>query len=135
MDTKGTIPQQKIHHGRNVRRFREMFGIKQEILAEQLGLSQQTVSRFESQEELDDATLKKIAEALKLPVDAFKNFSEETAYNIVANTFTDFKDNAVVFSMNPTFNPIDKIVELYDKLLQAEQEKVTMLQEIVRDKK
>lgn len=30
---------------------------------------------------------------------------------------------------------IDKIVELYDKLLESEKEKVTMLQEVLREKK
>ena len=31
-------------------------------------------------------------------------------------------------------NPIDKIVELYERLLKAEQEKVAMLHEIIKDK-
>ena len=31
----------KVHHGRNVKRFREMQGIKQEILAEALEVNQQ----------------------------------------------------------------------------------------------
>lgn len=30
--------------------------------------------------------------------------------------------------------PIDKIVELYERLLKAEQEKVAMLHEIIKDK-
>jgi len=29
--------QQKIHQGRNIKRFREMLGIKQEMLAHELG--------------------------------------------------------------------------------------------------
>lgn len=132
MDTTGVVPQYKIHHGRNVKRFREMFGVKQEILAEQLGLSQQTISRFESQEELDEETLGKIAKALKIPVEAIKNFTEESAFNIVANTFTD-SSSAVQYQCS--FNPIDKIVELYDKLLQSEKEKVALLQDVLRDKK
>ncbi len=58
MEATGTVPQYKVHQGRNVKRFRELFGIKQEVLAEEIGLSQQTISRIESQEELDDATLR-----------------------------------------------------------------------------
>lgn len=137
MEATGTVPQYKIHHGRNVKRFREMLGIKQEILAEEIGLSQQTISRLESQEELDETTLTKVAKALKIPIEAIKNFNDEAVFNIVANTFTDFKDNASASAMNyyPSFNPIDKIVELYDKLLQSEKEKVAMLQEVLRDKK
>jgi len=38
----------EIHHGRNVKRLREMFGLKQDVLADVIGVSQQTVSRYES---------------------------------------------------------------------------------------
>jgi len=46
-----TIRQRKAHLGQNVKRLRKMLGIKQ-TLADGLGLSQQTISRIESQEEL-----------------------------------------------------------------------------------
>lgn len=139
MDTTGTIPKYKIHHGRNVKRFREMFGIKQEILAEQLGLSQHTVFRFESQEELDDATLKKIAEALKIPVEAIKNFSDEAAFGFIANTWSSHDTSSQQFHFN--FNAIDKIVELYnektelyERMIKAEQEKVAILEKRLKEK-
>ncbi len=139
MDTIGTIPQNKIHHGRNVKRFREMFGIKQEILAEQLGLSQQTVSRFESQEELDNETLDKIAKALKIPVEAIKNFSEEAAFGFIANTWSSHDTSSQQFYFN--FNAIDKIVELYnekaalyERMIKSEQEKVAMLEKILKER-
>ena len=41
---------------------------------------------------------------------------------------------AIESIQNQTFNPIDKIVELYERLLKAEQEKVAMLHEIIKDK-
>ncbi len=46
----------------------------------------------------------------KMPVEAIKNFSEEAAINIISSTL---HDNAGSINYNPTFNPIDKIVELY----------------------
>ena len=111
-----------------------MFGIKQEILAEQLGLSQQTVSRFESQEELDDATLDKIAKVLKIPAEAIKNMSDEAVISIIANTF---QDEAIGYATHYkcTFNPIDKVVELYERMLKTEQEKVIMLEKLIEEKK
>lgn len=140
MDTIGIIPQHKIHHGRNVKRFREMFGIKQEILAEQLGLSQQTVSRFESQEELDNATLDKIAKALKIPVEALKNFNEEAAFGFIANTWSSHDTSSQQFHFN--FNAIDKIVELYnekttlyERMIKVEQEKIAILEKLLLEKK
>ena len=140
METTGTVPQHKIHHGRNVKRFREMFGIKQEILAEQLGLSQQTVSRFESQEGLDDATLDKIAKILKIPAEAIKNFNEEAAFGFIANTWNSHDTSSQQFHFN--FNAIDKIVELYnektelyERMIKAEQEKIVMLEKLIEEKK
>ena len=47
----------KIHHGRNIKRFRELFGLKQEALAIDLGSdwSQKKVSRLEENEVVDDS--------------------------------------------------------------------------------
>lgn len=36
---------------------------------------------------------------------------------------------------NYPFNPIEKVVELYERLLTAEKEKVAMLQELLNTKK
>ncbi len=133
MDLTEATPKYKVHHGRNVRRFREMFGIKQDTLADLLGMSQQTVSRFESQEELDDATLEKVAKALKIPAEAIRNMSDEYAVSIIANTF---QDEAIAYATHYkcTFNPLDKVVELYERMLKAEQEKVLMLEKLLKEK-
>ncbi|WP_295812724.1 helix-turn-helix domain-containing protein [uncultured Apibacter sp.] len=104
------IAPKKVHQGRNIKRLREMLGIKQESLATELNITQAGVSKLESKEEIEEETLKKVAEFLKLPVDAIKNFNDEGALNFVANTF---HDSAVGNNYYPTFNPIDKIIELY----------------------
>lgn len=129
-----TFETKKRHHGYNSKRLREILGVKQEDLAERMGVSQQTVSRFEQTETLEDDILNKIAEALKIPVDAIKNFSDDTAISIVANTFT---DEAIGYAVHYkcTFNPLDKVVELYERMLKAEQEKVALLEEVLKDKK
>ncbi|PWW20104.1 helix-turn-helix domain-containing protein [Chryseobacterium sp. AG844] len=119
-----------IHQGRNVKRFREMLGIKQEALALDLGddWNQKKVSLLEQKEIIEDPLLKRISEVLKIPVEAFQNFDEEQAVNIISNTFT-ASDNATGFMYNhyPTFNPIDKIVELYD-------EKVALYERMLKEK-
>jgi len=129
----------KNDYGYNAKRLREILGIKQEELAELMGVSQQTVSRFEQTPQLDDETLEKIAVALNIPVDAIKNFSDAAAINIVANTFQN--DSAI--NNYPTINnPIEKIVKLYDekvalyeRMLQAEKEKVSLLEEVLKIRK
>ncbi len=49
MTTFTTMPNNKIHEGRNVKRFREMLGIKQDALAADLGddWNQQKISLLE----------------------------------------------------------------------------------------
>jgi transcriptional regulator with XRE-family HTH domain len=123
--------QGRVHQGRNIKRFREIFGIKQEALALELGddWSQKKVSRLEENERVEEDVLEQVAKILKVPVEAIKNFDEEVAINIISNTFTDFKDNASAINNNCalSFNPIEKIVELYESLLKSEREKIEML--------
>src|SRR5215813_4845001 len=112
---------EKTHQGRNVKRIREILGIKQETLANELGLSQQAVSQLEQREVIDSDMLQQVSKALKIPVEAIKNFNDEATYNIFSNTYNDHAS-----SINYTNNPIEKIVELYEALLASEREKVAI---------
>jgi transcriptional regulator with XRE-family HTH domain len=130
------MTETKPHHGRNIKRFREWAGIKQEALAAELNWSQQKVSLLEQKEEVENDVLEEVARILKMPVDAIKNFDEQSAINIISNTFSDFSDNAIASAMNYqcSFNPIDKVVELYERLLQSEREKAELLQKMLDQK-
>lgn len=124
--------EKTIHQGRNVKRFREMLGIKQEGLALELGddWNQKKISLLEQKEIIEPQLLEQIAKVLKVPTEAIKNFDEETAINIIGNTVTNH-DNASLFNYYPTFNPIDKIVELYEALVKSEREKIDLMQKIL----
>ncbi|MDR0543143.1 MAG: helix-turn-helix domain-containing protein [Dysgonamonadaceae bacterium] len=122
---KKTTSSFATHHGRNVKRLREILGVKQEIIAAGLNISQQAMSKLEKKEQLEEGVLEKIAEILNIPVDAIETFSEEAAVNIIANTFHD----SSFIGYNPTFNPVVKLIELYERLLKSEQEKNSLLQE------
>lgn len=128
-----------IHQGRNVKRFREMLSIKQEALAYELGgdWTQKRVSLLEQKETIETDILDQVAKILKVPADAIKNFNEETAVNIIAQTVNNHDQSASVFN-NAIFNPIDKWVEaleenkkLYERLLKAEQDKNELLQKLL----
>lgn len=66
-----------------------MKGMKQETLAELLGISQQKMSVLENTAELDDAKLDDIAKALEVPTQAIKEYSDEKILNIINSTITD----------------------------------------------
>jgi len=93
--------------------------MKQDALAVALGVSQQTISIMENSETLEDEKLKEVAEALGVTVEVLKNFSEDAVFNIIGNTVNNH-DNASFFQYQPSFNPLDKVVELYERLLEAE---------------
>ena len=124
-----------IHEGRNVKRFREMLGMKQDALASALGedWNQKKISLLEAKESIEAPILEDVAKALKVPVDAIKNFDEEAAINIIGNTVTNH-DNASVFNYYPTFNPFEKMVELYERLLALEREKNALLEKLLEKK-
>ncbi len=127
-----TTTVKKSNHGANVRRWREWRNVNQDVLAEQIGVSQTTLSAYEKKDKLEEEILEKIAQALDIPVEAITEMEEGASINIVANTF-DNQSSAVNWC--PTFNPIDKIVELYEQLLKSEREKVVMMQEVLNGKK
>ncbi|GHU71860.1 transcriptional regulator [Bacteroidia bacterium] len=130
----------KTHHGRNVKRWREMLGIKQEILAENIGFSQTTLSRLEGQETIEDEVLEKIAKELNTTIDVLKNFDEERAINIVSNTFQDESTGSCSYITHYkcTFNPLDKVVELYEQQIelykQILKEKTELLEKFMQEK-
>ncbi len=127
--------EKTIHQGRNIKRFREMLGIKQEALALELGddWNQRKVSLLEQKEVIEPEILQQVSAIMKLPIEAFQNLDDEQAINIFSNTFHDFKDNAVASAMNYqcTFNPLDKVMELFERLLTSEREKVELMKEIL----
>jgi hypothetical protein len=134
--------EKTIHQGRNVKRFREMLGIKQDALAASLNdaypedgegnWNQKKVSLLEAKEVIEDKLLEEVAKELKVPVEAIKNFDEEAAINVIGNTY---QDNAVSnVNYGCTFNPIDKIVELYEEVLKVEREKNALLERMLGNK-
>ncbi|HFK5527948.1 helix-turn-helix transcriptional regulator [Elizabethkingia anophelis] len=137
--TYSDAPHKKIHQGRNIKRFREMLGIKQEALAFELGedWNQKKVSLLEQKETVETNILAQVAKILKVPAEAIENFDEENAISVIANTFTDSfnnSTNAFAYNNNCTFNPLDKMVELYERMLQQQREMIDKLEQLIKEK-
>lgn len=124
-----------IHHGRNLKRIREMLGVKQEFLATSMGLSQQAISQLEQKEILDDVILDKVSKVLRVSEGAIRNLTEEAAINIISTTFNSHDNSTSIASRSSlNFNPVEKIVELYERMLQIEREKNELLQKLLEGK-
>ncbi len=133
----------KVHEGRNVKRFREMLGIKQDALAYALGeeWSQQRISLLEQRETIDPSLLKQISAAMKVPVEAFQNFDDEQAINIISNTFDNFDNGAIAINCNSDVNPIAQIIKLheekialYERMLKEKDEMMNRLEKLIKEK-
>jgi transcriptional regulator with XRE-family HTH domain len=131
-----------IHQGRNVKRFREMLGIKQDALASMLGddWNQQKISLLEQKEEIDDPLLEQIASELKVPAEAIRKFDEEMAVFNIQNNYEGSTGSVGVENQNNNciFNPLEKYIEaveankqLYERLLESEKEKNDLLQKML----
>lgn len=139
MDTSTT---KTIHEGRNVKRFREMLGIKQEALAAALGdeWNQKKISLLEAKDKLEAGVLEDVAKALKVPVEAIQNLDDEGAINIIATTFNSH-DNSFASQCTFNINPVEKWMEvleenkkLYAALLKEKDEKIELLQKLLEKK-
>ncbi|WP_294285108.1 helix-turn-helix transcriptional regulator [uncultured Chryseobacterium sp.] len=127
--------EQKVHQGRNVKRFREMLGIKQEALAFDLGedWNQKKISLLEQKDVIEDYLLQKISEVLKIPAEAFRNFDEEQAVQIISNTFND-QSNGYNYYPTIHINPFEKWLETLEEIKRLNDEKAALYERILREK-
>lgn len=139
--------EKTIHEGRNIKRFRELLGMKQEALADALGddWNQKKISLLEAKEKIEPATLEHVAKALKVPTEAIKNFDEETAVYNIQNNYEGANPNAKVDNganyHHCNFNLLDKLVEYIEEikrlnadLLKEKDEKIALLEKLLNKK-
>lgn len=141
MGTENIATSQRVHHGHNIAAARRMKGLVQKTLADLLGMSQQRLSQLESTKIVSDEILQKVAEATGVSVEDLKTMEEPMSIYIETNntieeganvgniTSAGEADNEVTYHINP----IDKITELYERLLKAEQEKIEELKKRVAE--
>lgn len=129
--------------GYNISRIRELRGMKQEALAIELGVSQQTVSNIEKSAVIEADLLVQIAEILGVTAEAIENFDEDRVLDMINKTFTGQDTLSLnTISIHPTFNSFDKLVEayeenkkLYERLIEAEKEKIAYLERLTNGAK
>lgn len=106
-----------------------MLGIKQEALAFDLGedWNQKKISLLEQKETVEEDILEKIAQLLKIPVEAIENMDDEQAINIIANTFHESSAFAYTANIKPTFHPLEEVLKLHD-------EKIALYERMLKEK-
>jgi transcriptional regulator with XRE-family HTH domain len=122
------MTETKPHIGRNITSLRELCKMKQETLAEKLGVSQQAVSRMEQNESVDDSTLEKVAKVLGITPDAIKNFNAAATMYYIQNNYEGSSHNGPNY--NCTFNPLDKLIDIVEENKKLTSVLVTQMEEI-----
>lgn len=126
MNTNLPNKNESRNDGHNIQIIRAYIGIKQYVLASEIGVSQQKLSEIENQKEIDEKLLLRIAEVLCVSTDTIKNFDAERAINNI-NNYKEQANNNEKIQMRMKDNPIDKIIELYERLLECKKEKIEIL--------
>ncbi|WP_455584006.1 helix-turn-helix domain-containing protein [Bacteroides sp.] len=132
-----------VHHGHNIRRIRIEKGIKQDAMAKLMNLSRPAVSKYEQTKVIDDEMLHRFSKALDVPVEYLKALEENAPSVVFENITNDVHDNndsvvnstgyANVQNATNIFNPIDKITELYERLLKEKDEKYAALEQRIKN--
>ncbi len=125
MNTIFEEKKETMHIGHNIKRIREIQGIKQEALGQlcKSKYSQQRISDFENMVAFDEPLLKELADALGVTPDFVKSFKDENViYNIQNNNNSTFSDNSVGQNAQPIFNNdgSDKLLALLEKFIEED---------------
>lgn len=131
----------EVHHGRNIRLARLLKDIKQEELAKKMHLTSEEVTRHEGTEEIDDKLLNQFAKALDVPIEFLKTI-EDSSKTIVFESITNNDNAGANANMGyadtrndrATYqNPLDKVTELYERLLKEKDDKYVTLEKRVQN--
>ena len=126
MNTRASEELKGRNDGRNIQIIRAYVGIKQYVLASEIGVSQQKLSEIENQKEIDEELLLRIAGVLCISIDTIKNFDAKRAIDNINNYKEQASKNEKA-RMGIKDNPTDKIIELYERLLECQKEKMEIL--------
>lgn len=118
--------EEKIHEGKNLKRIREIMGMKQETLGQKCEskFDQRRISEFENSWTIAEPALKELADALGVTVEFIRAFNEEKAIYNIQNNNNSYNDHAVDHShaqhYQPTINYQERkeLTSLLEKLVQ-----------------
>ncbi len=134
--------KKSVHQGKNAKRFREAKGIKQEAIAIELDITQQAVSQLEKRQELDDEVIKVYARIVGIDEYFIRNMVDDSILEGCNYFYDNSFQNRDYSSQILNFNPLDKLVELYsekdqlyERIVQLEKEKNTLLENLLKEKK
>lgn len=131
------------HHGHAIKRIRHTLGIKQEVLADLMGTTQERISNCEQKKELEDEVIDKFAKALNVAPELIKELEEDPVTVIIENNTFEKGSGAAYYNViNNNPDPVDRLIELsnektalYERMLALEKEKNILLEQLLKERK
>ncbi|MDR3679594.1 MAG: helix-turn-helix domain-containing protein [Flavipsychrobacter sp.] len=113
------------HIGSNIERLRHIKGLKQQVLANQLGISQAAFSKIEKSEKISPTTLNRISESLNIDQIIIENFDEKMIFRSLESHLATSND-ADLCRMTTQ--------EMYEQIINLERQKNIYLMNIINSK-
>lgn len=115
--------------GPNIKFIRNLKGLKQEVVASELGISQAEYSIIENSDTVDESIIIQIAQIFNVTPELIKEFNENQAFYSIENKVEHTTINENGHGIHQIFSPVEKVVELYERLLASEREKIDILKD------
>ncbi|MDP2452498.1 MULTISPECIES: helix-turn-helix domain-containing protein [unclassified Kaistella] len=119
--------EKAVRIGPNIKFLRNLKGLKQDAVAIELGISQAEYSLIENSDLIDDEIIFQIAKILNVTAEVIKEFNESQAFYSIENKVDNTTITEHAHGIHQVFSPIEKVVELYERLLASEKEKIEIL--------
>lgn len=154
------IEKTRINQGYNIKKVRQLMGVKQEDLASMVGVSQPMISQLEQQKLVGKEMLVKIANVLNVPIQIIESMEDDPLSVIVENntfnenntfengstdqaqTFIGSKDSNIENNSNQQIHPLDRVMELvqksselFERVIAIEKEKSALLKQLLDERK
>jgi len=126
--------EEKIHEGKNLKRIREIMGMKQETLGQKCEskFDQRRISEFESSWTIAEPALKELADALGITVEFIRAFNEEKAIYYIQHNQDSSKQNSLNHFPKITYESDNKLETLLEKLIQDDAAKTKAILDLTK---
>lgn len=122
---KGKAADKVFGIGHKLSKARLLFGLTQEEMAALLNVTKQAYSQWEMQDHITSDRLDRVAKALSVTTEFIEKCDENYLFFILENSRHFGQPDET--SIESNVNAIDKVIDLYERLLSLEQRKVKTL--------
>jgi len=119
-----------VHLGENIRRICDLKGIKQDVLADKMGVTQAAISKLFASPNIDDDRLKDIADKIGVSVNAIKKFDADAVMLFIENVNAHDHATGCIAKIDIyNIHPIDEITKLYERMLKDKDDEIVRLRQ------